>query len=40
MDVIVPWTTPTVQLAKETTQTVPLVMIASDPVAAGLVQSL
>jgi putative ABC transport system substrate-binding protein len=40
VDVIVPWTTPTVQLAKETTQTVPIVMIASDPVAAGLVPSL
>lgn len=40
MDVIVPWTTPTVQLAKEATQTVPIVMIASDPVAAGLVPSL
>jgi putative ABC transport system substrate-binding protein len=40
MDVIVPWTTPTVQLAKDATQTVPIVMIASDPVAAGLVPSL
>ena len=40
MDVIVAWTTPTVQLARETTQTVPIVMIASDPVAAGLVPSL
>ena len=40
VDVIVPWTTPTVQLAKEATQTVPIVMIASDPVAAGLVPSL
>lgn len=40
MDVIVAWTTPTVQLARETTQTVPVVMIASDPVAAGLVASL
>lgn len=40
VDVIVPWTTPTVQLAKETTQTIPIVMIASDPVAAGLVPSL
>jgi putative ABC transport system substrate-binding protein len=40
MDVIVAWTTPTVQLARETTQTVPIVMIASDPVAAGLVSSL
>ena len=40
VDVIVAWTTPTVQLARETTQTVPIVMIASDPVAAGLVSSL
>ena len=40
VDVIVPWTTPTVQLAKEATQTIPLVMIASDPVAAGLVPNL
>jgi putative tryptophan/tyrosine transport system substrate-binding protein len=40
MDVIVPWTTPTVQLAKDATQAVPIVMIASDPVAAGLVQAL
>jgi putative tryptophan/tyrosine transport system substrate-binding protein len=40
VDVIVPWTTPTVQLAKEATQTIPIVMIASDPVAAGLVPSL
>lgn len=40
MDIIVAWTTPTVQLARETTQTVPIVMIASDPVAAGLVPSL
>jgi putative ABC transport system substrate-binding protein len=40
VDVIVAWTTPTVQLARETTQTIPIVMIASDPVAAGLVPSL
>lgn len=40
VDVIVAWTTPTVQLARETTQAVPIVMIASDPVAAGLVPSL
>ena len=40
IDIIVAWTTPTVQLARETTQTVPIVMIASDPVAAGLVSSL
>ncbi len=39
-DVIVPWTTPTVQLAKEENQTIPMVMIASDPVAAKLVPSL
>ena len=40
VDVMCAWTTPTVQLARETTQTVPIVMIASDPVAAGLVSSL
>lgn len=40
IDLIVPWTTSTVQLAMEMTQTVPLVMIASDPVQAKLVQSL
>ncbi|MDB5553719.1 MAG: putative transport system substrate-binding protein [Rhizobium sp.] len=40
MDVIVAWTTPTVQLAREATKTVPIVMIASDPVASGLVSSL
>jgi putative ABC transport system substrate-binding protein len=40
VDIILAWTTPTVQLARETTQTVPIVMIASDPVAAGLVSSL
>jgi putative ABC transport system substrate-binding protein len=39
-DIIVPWTTPTVQLAKEDNQTIPMVMIASDPVAAKLVTSL
>ncbi|OAF01312.1 hypothetical protein AYJ54_30025 [Bradyrhizobium centrolobii] len=40
VDVIVPWTTATVQLTMEMTQTIPLVMIASDPVQAKLVQSL
>jgi putative ABC transport system substrate-binding protein len=41
VDVVVAWTTPTVQLAKEATPAnVPIVMIASDPVAAGLVTSL
>jgi putative tryptophan/tyrosine transport system substrate-binding protein len=40
VDIIVPWTTPTVQLAKEANQTIPMVMISSDPVAAKLVQSL
>lgn len=40
IDVIVPWTTATVQLTMEMTQTIPLVMIASDPVQAKLVQSL
>jgi putative ABC transport system substrate-binding protein len=39
-DVVVPWTAPTVRIAKNVTQTVPMVMIASDPVAARLVQSL
>lgn len=39
-DIIVPWTTQTVQLAKEENQTIPMVMLASDPVAAKLVQSL
>ena len=40
VDLIVAWTTPTVQLVKDATQTVPIVMIASDPVAAKLVRSL
>jgi putative ABC transport system substrate-binding protein len=40
IDIIVPWTTATVQIAMEMTQTIPLVMIASDPVQAKLVQSL
>jgi putative ABC transport system substrate-binding protein len=40
VDILLPWATPTVQLAKAATQTVPIVMIASDPVAAGLVPSL
>lgn len=39
-DIVLPWTTQTVQLAKEENQTIPMVMIASDPVAAKLVQSL
>lgn len=40
VDVILPWATATVQLAKQATQSIPIVMIASDPVAAGLVPSL
>jgi putative ABC transport system substrate-binding protein len=40
VDVLVVWTTPTAQIAREVTQGVPLVMIASDPVAAKLVPSL
>ncbi len=40
VEIIVAWTTQTVQLAKEVTQTIPIVMIASDPVAAGLVSNL
>jgi putative tryptophan/tyrosine transport system substrate-binding protein len=40
IDIIVPWTTATVQLTMEITKTIPLVMIASDPVQAKLVQSL
>jgi putative tryptophan/tyrosine transport system substrate-binding protein len=40
VDVLVLWTTPTVQIARDVTQSVPLVMIASDPVAAKLVPSL
>ena len=40
VDVLVPWTTGTVQLTMEMTQSVPIVMIASDPVQAKLVQSL
>lgn len=40
VDVIVPWTTPTVQIAKDVTRTIPLVMIASDPIAAKIVPSL
>jgi putative ABC transport system substrate-binding protein len=40
VDIIVPWTTGTVQITMEMTQTIPLVMIASDPVQAKLVQSL
>ena len=39
-DIVLPWTTPTVQLAREENQTIPMVMIASDPVAAKLVRSL
>jgi ABC-type uncharacterized transport system substrate-binding protein len=40
VDIIIAWTTPTVQLVKSATRTVPVVMIASDPVAAKLVESL
>ncbi|MDH2348996.1 ABC transporter substrate-binding protein [Bradyrhizobium sp. SSUT77] len=40
VDIIVPWTTATVQLTMEMTQSIPLVMIASDPVQAKLVHSL
>lgn len=40
VDIIVPWTTATVQLAMDMTQSIPLVMIASDPVQAKLVHSL
>jgi putative ABC transport system substrate-binding protein len=40
VDIIVPWTTGTVRLAMEMTRSVPLVMIASDPVQAKLVHSL
>jgi putative ABC transport system substrate-binding protein len=40
VDIILAWTTPTVQLVKEATQKMPVVMIASDPVAAKLVASL
>ncbi|TYO62137.1 hypothetical protein FXV83_34500 [Bradyrhizobium hipponense] len=40
VDIIVPWTTATVQLSMEMTQSIPLVMIASDPVQAKLVNSL
>jgi putative tryptophan/tyrosine transport system substrate-binding protein len=41
VDVIVVWTSTAIQIAKEVTQTVPLVMIiAADPVAAGFVKSL
>jgi putative tryptophan/tyrosine transport system substrate-binding protein len=40
VDIIVPWTTATVQIAMEMTRSIPLVMIASDPVQAKLVQSL
>jgi putative ABC transport system substrate-binding protein len=40
VDVLVVWTTTTAQIGREVTQTVPLVMIASDPLAAKLVPSL
>lgn len=40
VDVIVPWTTTTVQLAKAATQTIPMAMIASEPIEAKLVPSL
>jgi putative tryptophan/tyrosine transport system substrate-binding protein len=40
VDVLILWTTPTAQIGREVTQSVPLVMIASDPVAAKLVRSL
>ncbi len=41
VDVVVVWTSTAIQIAKEVTQTVPLVMIiAADPVAAGFVKSL
>ena len=40
VDVIVAWTNSTVQLAKKATQGIPIVMIASGPVAAGLIDSL
>jgi putative ABC transport system substrate-binding protein len=40
VDIILAWTTPTVQLVKQATQKIPVVMIASDPVAAKLVASL
>jgi putative tryptophan/tyrosine transport system substrate-binding protein len=40
VDVLVLWTTPTAQIGREVTQSVPVVMITSDPVAAKLVPSL
>ena len=41
VDVLVVWTSTAIQIAKETTQTVPLVMIINaDPIAAGFVTSL
>ena len=41
VDVIVVWTSTAIQIAKEVTQSVPLVMIiAADPVAAGFAKSL
>lgn len=39
-DILVAWTTPAAQIARELTQTVPVVMIASDPLAAKLIDSL
>jgi putative ABC transport system substrate-binding protein len=40
VDVLVVWQTPAVHIAKEVTQTVPIVMLVSDPIATGLVNSL
>ena len=40
VDLIIAWTTPAGQIAKRATQTIPVVLITSDPVAAKLVDSL
>jgi putative ABC transport system substrate-binding protein len=40
VDVLVVWQTPAAQIAKETTRTIPIVMLVSDPLATGLVPSL
>ena len=40
VDILVAWTTPAAQIARELTQTVPVVMLASDPLAAKLIDSL
>lgn len=40
VDVLVVWVTPVAHMAKEMTQTVPIVMLVSDPLATGLVPSL